>query len=168
MATVSSAADFPPGPYQATYAAASIGLMEGPIRHQQSPMGLPIRASLWGQNILDYIIQGGAVFIALTLKEWNTNTKLAMHSQNAALGIFMEAGKLYNPFCNALVLTALPGTPAATEGPAMRTYPYTAIMPGHNVDVAFGPMERNVNLILCCLPEQDSSNTGRAKYFTDT
>lgn len=166
MATITG--DFPPGPYQGTYNAQSIGLMEGPIRHQQSPIGLPIRASLWGQNILDYIIQGGGVFVVLVLKEWNTNTKLVMHSQNASHGIFMEAGKLYNTFCYQLVLTALAGTPAATEGPVTRTYPYCAVLPGHNIDVTLGPVERNVPVVLAVLPEQDSTNTGRAKYFTDT
>lgn len=160
--------DFPPGPYQGTYDASSIGLMEGPVRHQQTSYGLPIRAALWGQQILDYIIQGGGVFVVVVLKEWNTATKLVMHPQNAAHGIFMESGKLYSTFAKPLVLTALPGSPAATEGPATRTYPYTAVMPGHNIDVSMGPVERNVAVVLVAFPEQDSTNTGRSKYFTDS
>lgn len=159
--------DFPPGPYQATYDGQSSGLMEGPIRHRQSAKGLPIMASLWGGNILDYIIQGGGVFVVMVLKEWNVNSKLIMHCQNASHGIFMESGKLYNTFCKQLVLTALAGTPAATEGPVTRTYPFCGVLPGHEIDVSMGPVERNVAVVLAVLPEQDSTNTGRAKYFTD-
>lgn len=159
--------DFPPGPYEVTYKSASVGLMEGPIRHQQSVIALPIRASLWGQNIIDYIVQGGGVFAALVLKEWNTNTKALMHPFNASMGIFPEAGKLINPFFGELVLTALTGTPAATEGPVTRTYPICGLLPGHNVDVTLGPVERNVPVVVCALPEPDSTSK-RPKYFTDT
>lgn len=160
--------DFPPGPYQVTYKAAAIGLMEGPIRHQQNLMGLPIRASLWGQNIIDYIMQGMGVFAVIVLKEWNTNTKALMWNVNASHGIAPVAGMLYNPYCGALVLTALAGTPAATEGPATRTYNLAGLLPGHNLDVAMGPVERNVPVVVCALPEQNSSNTGEPKYFQDT
>lgn len=160
--------DFPPGPYQVTYKAQSVGLMEGPIRHQQNVMGLPIRSSLWGQNIMDYIIQGGGVFAVIILKEWNTNSKALMHPFDASHGIFPVSGMLMNPFTGALVLTALAGTPAATEGPVTRTYPLAGILPGHNLDIALGPVERNVPVVVCALPEQDSANTGKPKYFTDT
>lgn len=168
MATISSTADLPPGPYTITYKAAAVGLLEGPVRHQQDYSAIPIRAGLWGQTILDYIIAGAGIFAVFSVKEWNANSKAAMWPFNASHGIMPESGKLLNPFSGALVLTALPGTPAATEGPATRTYPYAALMPGHKLDVILGVAERNTMLIMCALPEQDSTNTGVAKFFTDT
>lgn len=160
--------DFPPGPYEVTYKAASVGLMEGPIRHQQSVSALPIRASLWGQNVLDYIVQGGGVFAVIMLKEWNTNTKALMHPFNASMGIFPKAGMLINQYFGSLVLTALAGTPAATEGPVTRTYPLAGILPSHTLDVVLGPVERNVPVVVCALPEPESVGSKDVKYFTDT
>lgn len=159
--------DFPPGPYEVTYDGNAVGLMEGPIRHQQSYGALPIRASLWGQNIIDYIAQGAAVFAVLVLKEWNTNTKAMMWPFNASTGIFVEAGMLINQYAAPLVLTALTGTPAATEGPVTRTYPLAILSPGHNKDVILGPVERNTPIVMAVLPEADGVSK-RAKYFTDT
>ncbi len=168
--------DFPPGPYQATFqqanlnagAATDIGLMEGPIRHQQNLIALPIRCSLYGQNIIDYIAQGGAVFAVAVVKEWDAGSKAFMHSFNAAHGIFPLTGTLINTFYGALVLTALAGTPAATEGPVTRTYPICGLLPGHNLDITLGPVERNTPVVICALPEQNSSTVGQPKYFTDT
>ena len=167
--------DFPPGPYTGTMAiaglnsgaATDIGLMEGPIRHQQNVMGLPARCSLYAQNIIDYIMQGAGVFVVITVKEWDAGAKALMHPFNASHGIFPLTGVLMNTFFGQLVLTALAGTPAATEGPVTRTYPLAAILPGHNLDVTFGPVERNVPVVLGVLPEQNSSTVGQPKFFTD-
>lgn len=168
--------NFPAGPYQATYqhptmnssAATTIGLMEGPIRHQQNIAALPIRASLWAQHILNYITQGGGVFAIVTVKEWDAGSKAFMWPFDTSHGIFPIVGTLISAFFGQLVLTALAGTPAATEGPVTRTYPFCGILPGHNLDITLGPMERNVPLVICMLPEQNSSTVGQAKYFTDT
>lgn len=175
MAVISG--DFPPGPYQATYAvpalnagaATDIGLMEGPIRHQQNIIGLPIRTSLYGQNVIDFIQQGGGVFVVLTVKEWDAGAKAAMWPYNTSHGIFPLTGTLFSATgVGQLVLTALAGTPAATEGPVTRTYPFIGLLPGHNLDLTFGPMERNVTIVMAALPEQNSSNVGQPKFFTDT
>lgn len=160
--------DFAPGPYQVTYKGQAVGLMEGPIRHQQNVIALPIRASLYGQNIIDYIVQGGGVFAVLVMKEWNTNVKALMHPFDASHGIFPLTGTLINTFFGSLVLTALAGTPAATEGPVTRTYPISGLLPGHNLDITLGPVERNTPVVVCALPEVNGATTGQPKYFTDT
>lgn len=173
MAVISG--DFPPGPYTATYdctlnggAATDIGLMEGPIRHQQNVAALPIRCSLYAQNIIDYVVQGGGVFAIITVKEWDAGARALMWPFDASQGIFPLTGTLISSFFGQLVLTALAGTPAATEGPATRTYPYCGILPGHNLDITLGPTERNVPVVICALPEQNSSQVGQPKYYTDT
>lgn len=168
--------DFPPGPYTATFAVAGlnggaatdVGLMEGVIRHQQNLIALPIRCSLYGQNIIDYVVQGAGVFIALVVKEWDAGAKAVMHPFNTAQGIFPLTSTLLNTFFGQLVLTALAGTPAATEGPATRTYPICGLLPGHNLDITFGPTERNIPIVLCVLPEQNSTIVGQPKFYTDT
>ena len=175
MAVISG--DFPTGPYQATMAipalnsgsATDIGLMEGPIRHQQNLIGLPIRTSLYAQNVIDFVMQGMGVFIALTVKEWDAGAKAIMWPFNTSHGIGPLTGTLWSAVgVGQLVLTALSGTPAATEGPVTRTYPFCGLMPGHNLDILFGPVERNVTIVLAALPEQNSSTVGQPKYFTDS
>lgn len=142
--------------------------MEGPIRHQQNIIALPVRASVWGQHVINYIMQGGGVFIVLTIKEWDAGSKAILWPYNASQGIFPVVGELMDTYFKQLVLTALPGTPAATEGPVTRTYPFTAILPGHNLDVTFSAGERNIPLVLGVLPEQNSTTVGQTKYFTDS
>jgi hypothetical protein len=159
--------DFPPGPYEVTWNGTSIGMMEGSIHHQQMVIGAPIRASLYGQTILDYILQGMFVNAVLVMKEWNAGSKAAMWPFNAVQGIVGEAGLLFNPLYKQMVMTALTGTPAATEGPVTRTYPLSGLLPGHNLDVTMGPEERNVPVAFTCLPEPDSTSK-RCKFFTDT
>lgn len=167
---------FPVGPYQATFAtplfsagaATSIGLVEGPIRHQSNLIALPIRCSLYGQNIIDYINQGGGVFFVIVLKEWSTGSKGLMHSWSTVMGTFPLTGTLLSPYFGQLVLTALAGTPAATVGPVTRTYPICGLLPGHNLDEALGPVERNIPLIGCALPQQYSTIVGQPTYHTDT
>jgi hypothetical protein len=167
--------DFPPGPYTATYdctlnsgAVTDVGLMEGPLRHQQNIVALPIYASLWGRHVIDYVVQGGGVFVVAVMKEWDAGSKALMWPFNASHGIFPIVGELINTYFGQLVLTALAGTPAATEGPATRTYPICGLLPGHNLDITLGPTERNVPVVICALPEQNSLTVGQAKYFTDT
>lgn len=170
--------DFAPGPYQGTFAIASlnggaatdIGLMEGPCREQKSIIGLPIRTSLYGNQVIDYVMQGGGVFVVLTLKEWDAGSKAVMWSfATAALqGNMPLVGTLFNTFCGQLVLTALAGTPAATVGPVTITYPLCAILPGHNLDITMGPMERNIPLVLAVLPQKYSTIVGQATFYTHT
>lgn len=167
MASITSSADIPAGPYTVTYNAQPVGLLEGPIRHQQDFSGIPMRAGLWGQTVFDYILAGGGVYAVLSIKEWNTNSKLAMWPFNASMGLLVEGGKFLSTYCKALVFTALAGTPAATEGPATRTYNLAALLPGHRLDITLGIAERNTMVVMVALPEQDGSNTGVAKFFVD-
>lgn len=160
--------DFPTGPYDVTFNGNSIGLMEGSILVQSQFIAAPVRASKYGQTVIDYLIQGGAEFVALVLKEWNANTKAAMWQAGSGLGRVREAGVLMGAGAHAksLVLTALANTPAATEGPATRTYPLSLLLPGHMLSAPFGAEERNIALVFAVLPEIDSGAT--LKWFTDT
>lgn len=160
--------DFPPGPYEVTWNGTSIGLMEGSIHHQQMVIALPVRASLYAQTIIDYILQGMFTNAVLVMKEWNAGAKAAQWQFGSTQGIVNEAGLLFNPLYKQMVLTALSGTPAATKGPATRTYPLSGLLPGHNLDVTMGPEERNVPVAFTFLPEPESGGSKKCKFFTDT
>jgi hypothetical protein len=81
MAVINPA--IPSGPYSATWgtvggnegAVRNCGLFEGPIRWQQNAIGLPIRASQWGQTIIDYVMQGAGYFAVVVVKEWGTDSR---------------------------------------------------------------------------------------------
>jgi hypothetical protein len=155
----------PSGPYSATWAGNDIGLFEGPVRLQQSLFGLPVRASQWGNTIIDYIIQGGGYFGVIVVKEWTTASRAFMWPFGSTMGIVDEPGRLFSAYCQPLVLTALASTPAATYGPVTRTYALTATLPGHNLDIVAGPMERNVVVAIGILPEPSGR---KARFLVDT
>jgi hypothetical protein len=163
------------GPYTGAYtrsaasiSAASIGLMEGPIRTQQNVIGLPIRASLYAQTVIDYVLQGMGCFLVFTLKEWNATTRDIMWPfDSTSDGISAVSGQLLSQYAGSLVFTAVPDTPAETEGPATRTFHYAALLPGHNLDVAKGAVERNVTIVMAILP-QATNTVGNTKFYTDT
>jgi len=170
----------PSGPYSATWgssggvvgSALDIGLFEGPTRLQQSLIALPIRASQWGQTIIDYVVQGGGFYGVMVLKEWTANTKKFLWpfglNVSYAQGVVEEPGKMLSGYCDQLILTALSGTPAATYGPVTRTYDYVCVLPGHNIDQAFGPVERNIVVAFVALPQPNSGGSRKAKFFVDT
>jgi hypothetical protein len=158
----------PSGPYSATWAGSSIGLFEGPVRLQQNVIGLPVRASQWGQTVIDYIMQGGGAFGVVTVKEWTAAIRTFLWPFGSTMGIVDEPGILFSQYCQPLVLTALAGTPAATHGPVTRTYHYCATLPGHNLDITFGPMERNIVVAVGVLPEPATGGSRKAKFFTDS
>lgn len=158
----------PSGPYSATWNGNDIGLFEGPIRLQQNLIGLPVQASQWGQTVIDYIIQGAGYFGVVTVKEWTTAAKAFMWPFGSTQGIVDEPGKLFSAYCQALVLTALAGTPAATYGPVTRTYNLVATLPGHNLDITCGPMERNVVVAVAVLPEPSTGGSRKARFLIDT
>lgn len=163
----------PSGPYSATWNGTDIGLFEGVIRLQQNVNGLPVRASQWGQTVIDYILSGGGAFGVFVLKEWTSASKRFLWpfgngiSGTPDLGLLPAPGVFLSSYSAPLVLTALAGTPAATYGPVTRTYPYVASLPGHNFDLLFGPMERNTVVACAVLPQTDGS-TRQARLFTDT
>lgn len=158
----------PSGPYSGTWNTADIGLFEGPIRLQKNLNGLPVRASQWGQSIIEFILQGAGCFGVIVLKEWTTNTKAFMWPFGADQGLVDEPGLLFSAYTKPLVLTALSGTPAATYGPVTRTYHNCAVLPGHNLDETFGPMERNIVVAVAVLPGPNSAGSRKARFFTDT
>ena len=154
---------------------APVGLTEGPIRHQQNLAALPVRCSEYGQTIIDYIVQGGGCFCVVTIKEWFAGARKLMWPFESGtannyekMGAFPMTGALLSRYARKLTLTALPYAPAnladygtaegadalgALSGPVTRTYARAILLPGHNLDITFGPVERNVQVVLTILPQ---------------
>jgi hypothetical protein len=162
----------PAGPYAVVWNNLNIGLTDGPIRMQQSIYALPVRATQYGQTIIDYVLQGGGAFGILVLKEWTQNARrfiwpVAANTSPDDMGTLDRPGNLMSVYARPLVLAAMSGTPAAAYGPVTRTYPYVIPLPGHNIDITFGPMERNIVVALAVLPNT-TAVVGRVQFFYDT
>lgn len=161
------------GAYDVTYVMADqstqgIGLTEGPIRLQQNVNGLPIRATQWGDTIIDYILRGGGCFGVIVVKEWTAYVKRFLWPFGSTMGIVDEPGVKFSNYCAQMVLTAQANTPAATLGPVTRTYPYLAVLPGHNIDMALWAGPRDIVVAVGVLPEPSSSGSRKAKFYSDT
>jgi len=162
------------GVYTVTWKGLDLGLTEGPIRMQQTAIGLPIRAQQFGQTIIDYVMQGGGAFGVIVLKEWTSNVKkfiwpfAVIGGATEAMGQVERPGTLLSQYTGTLVLTALAGTKAAEFGPVTRTYQHCAALPGHNIDITFGPTERNIVVALAFLPDRFASPDYRVQFYTDT
>lgn len=157
------------GAYDVTWNTSnSIGLTEGPIRLQQNVNGLPIRATQWGDTIIDYILRGGGCFGVLVLKEWTAAVKAFLWPFGSTLGIVDEAGVKFSNYCAPFVLTAQTNTPAATLGPVTRTYPLLSVLPGHNLDMPLWAGPRDIVVAVGVLPEPASGGSRKARFFIDT
>lgn len=159
---------FATGAYDATYNSAALGLFEGPVRLQQNVNGLPIRATQWGDTIIDYILRGAGCFGVVVVKEWTTAIKTFLWPYGATMGIVSEPGTKFSDYVQSLVLTAQANTPAATLGPVTRTYPYCAVLPGHNNDMPLWAGPRDIVVALGFLPEPSTVGGRKAKFFTDS
>jgi hypothetical protein len=113
-------------------------------------------------------MQGAGYFAVVVVKEWGTDSRRFMWPFGSTHGVFNEPGILFSSYVDQLVLTALAGTPAATYGPVTRTVDYCAVLPGHNLDITFGPVERNVVVALAVLPQPLTGGSRKAKFCVDT
>jgi len=159
---------FATGSYHASYKTNALGLLEGSPREQMVSHAQDVRASQYGDSVIDGVYRGGDCFVILTVKEWISASKVAMWPFNADLGLSGIIGRLSADIAGALLLTAITGTPAATAGPATRSYPLAILMPEFTREITFGTEERNVMLTFRCLPTEVSANTAQLRWFTDT
>lgn len=161
-----ASADLAFGPYLATYKGSGLGGLEGTPRFSMSGEAQDIRASEFGESVVDGVYRGGNAFLLLVLKEWNPATKAAMWPFGADLGLSGVIGRSMVDMAGVLLLSAVAGTTGATKGPVTRSFPLAIFSPGHNKEVLFGTEERNVPIVLRCYPTKAATATLR--WFTDT
>lgn len=171
---------FSPGPYTATWAGASgqpggagaldVGLVEGVDRFQRTAEAQDIRVDAYGETVVDGVYRGGQMFVLMTFKEWTDTVKALLWPFGGTqvspdFGAVGPVGSLMTNLAGILVLTAVTGTPAATNGPATINFGSAIISPGHNSEVILGSEERNVPVVFRCYPYD---NSGTLVWFTET
>lgn len=169
------------GPFTLAYtpsggSAASLGII-GPegIRLTKNYACRPITSDLYGRDtILDGVYQGGNLYLEFLLQEANkanvkamafpfnvTTTSGSTMSLENELGV---PGKLWSTGGGVLVLTAVTGTKAASEGTPTRTYSNIVPAPGHQLDYFLASDLRTFPMRLLALPY----DIGSAKIGTHT
>jgi hypothetical protein len=158
---------FMAGAYTATWNTNSIGLVdEGGFRIGDTPIKEVIKASLYGENVIDKIYQGRKVTVLCTLIEWTANIRTLLNPYNAALGNPGVHGTLDTAYANPLVLTALAGTPAAgTSGPATITFHSAVISDENNIEFALNSGLRKIPILF---DVYYTNVSGTLKYYTIT
>jgi hypothetical protein len=126
-----------------------------------------VRASRFGDTVIDGVYRGADVFQIAVIKEWTEAIRDAIWPFDEALGNTGIHGRMLTDMYGQIILTAIPGTPAAAVGPLTRTYPIAGLSPEHNVDVTFGSEERNIPIVFRCLPTITVA-TSVAVHYTDT
>ncbi len=158
-------ATFAYGPYTATYNGNAIGEFEGSLEHFQTGHAREYRSSRFGDSVVGGVYTGVSCIFLARLKEWTAFTKAALWPFDSLLGDSGVIGRAMEDMALQLVLTAVTGTPAATNGPVTRTYPLAILMPEHNQQVLLGTEQRDVPLVFRIYPTEVS---GELRFFTDT
>lgn len=150
------------GKYDATFNNVSIGQIEDGFEIEHSIAQEDIIGQDMGDSVQDGVYRGGNMFISCTLMEFSTSSAMLalwwMHS--AVLGRMGKIGTLIQAnFAQALVLTALAGTPAASGGNVSTlTAAKVALAPNFDVRLLFAPRLRRVPLRLRLYPYSDGAN----------
>ena len=156
------------GPYTATYNGNDVGLIEGVWRHQQTAEAADIRSGRFGDSVIDGIYRGGNCFAVAVFKEWTANIRRMLWPFDTVLGDSGKHGRSMVDMSSVLLLTAIAGTPAATAGPATRSFPRAIFSPGHNKEVLLGNEERNVPIVFRCYPTVVTPGDTDLRWYTDT
>lgn len=155
------------GAYTETYNGVDVGLFEGSLRQNQPMHAQDVLASRFGDTVIDGVFRGSNVFAIMVVKEWTESIRDLIWPFNEALGNTGIHGRMLSDIAKALVMTVVPGTPAATNGPATRTYSLAVIAPEHNTEITFGTEERNIPVVMRCLPAITVA-TSVAVHYVDT
>lgn len=164
------------GPYTATIATnadgstpVDIGLNEGPHRFIQIAKGANITPNRFGDSVVDGIYRGANCLIQMSLKEYTAAVKRIIWPFSPTdLGLTGIIGRANSDIGRQLILTAISGTPAATNGPATRTCPLAIFAPEHNMELIMGNDERNIPLVCQILPALVTAGTSQLRHFTDS
>ena len=168
MSTSPVVSNIASGAYTGSYDGEAIGDVEGVWQINTSSYGKPVRASQWGDMVVDSIHAGINQYIIVNLKEWTDETKAIFWPWDTVFGESGTPGVLLSSLAKQLILTAVPGTPAATEGPATITFPKAIYSPGHSMTWPFGVGERNISIVLMCIPCIPDPADQSLSFFTFT
>jgi hypothetical protein len=159
----------PAGAYSLTWNNTSLGLLEGQPRMVDRPDGIDHKAHLFGSNTIEVVDTGiDSLYVLFTIKEWTAATKSLLwpFGTMGTAGLPFRVASDYRFF--PLVLTAEPGSAAATLGPVTRTFPLCGLALRQNRDMALGGPDRNVSIVMQALAVPASGGSHSSVYFLDT
>jgi hypothetical protein len=156
------------GPYTATWNSVALGVFEGDaglpsLEHQAAGEDVG-NTSAYGRTVIDSVYLGANWFSSFTCIEYKAGPISAFWPYHATLGRLGTIGVLLYTLSQALVLTAVAGTSAATA-PATLTASKSILLPGFTPRIMFGPKLRTVPLRMRLFP-YDSA--GAIIHFSQT
>jgi hypothetical protein len=162
------------GQYSATFNANAMGLTtsEGvKVRYRPSVQKIN-NTNLYGDTLIDGIYRGiEGVQILMTAKEWKTAVFAAIWPFGGGTtfdGTLGTVGALISSKALTLVLSAVTGTPAYTNGPVTLTA-VGAILSGDNdIEFMMGPTEREIPIVFDCLLTATGGTGGVPGFFAIT
>jgi hypothetical protein len=161
---------FAPGEYVMTYDSVAVGLVTSGgqnLRWRFKEKAIQ-DTNRFGDTKIDGIYRGVNALLAVTFKEWKPAVRAAIWPWSASgtfdgtLGVI---GRLASDVAKVITLTPTAGTPAATAGPTLFTANLAKIAPENDINLLFGPDERDIPVIFELLP-YDSSGTIRLFSIT--
>lgn len=134
------------GRYTATLGASALGQTRDGFRVSHSLFKRLITGDAFAQTPQDAIVQGAEMFVGCTLIEYDATGALnAFWPLSSTIYDMGVIGRLDTAIADALILTDVDNTPAATK-PATATFTLCTLAEGFPVELLFGPDLREVPL----------------------
>jgi hypothetical protein len=150
------------GRYTGTYDAVDVGIQENGYELQQEPKARTINQSdAYGETTIDTIYSGADYFLQFMGLAYKAGS-IAPFWPWAALGTMGIISRLGSDTAEAMVLTAIAGTPAATA-PASLTATKAILAPNYSASLLFTSELRKVPVRLQFLPSDVGA--GVIKWF---
>lgn len=112
------------GEYEGVYNSLALGYTQDGYRMEVTGNRKGVTVDKFGDTEIDGVYRGVNVFVEAIFKEWDAAGMAGLwwpyHGTVGTMGLIGRL-EVYNQFVKALVLTAVAGSPAATEGPASVT-----------------------------------------------
>lgn len=156
------------GPYTATWNSVALGIFEGdaslPTIERTDVVEDVGNTSAYGRTIIDGVFLGSNWTAQMVCMEYKAGPLAAFAPYHATLGRLGTIGVLIYTLSQALILTAVSGTSAAST-PASLTASKSLLLPGFAARLVYGPTIRKVPLRFRLLP-YDSA--GATIHFSQT
>lgn len=143
------------GPCLLVYKSYALGVIEDAYEEDWTPGGEVIAGDAYGKKtILDYVMQGNAFFLNLTLNEFNAaGAAAAFWPWSATQGVLGSQGGLGSQYAGSLVATRLNSSTAPFgAGKTSRTYGSATPAPNFNYKRLIGSTLSKVRLRMLVLP----------------
>lgn len=153
------------GPYTVTYNSQVLGIIEDAWSLEITPSVDSIQGDNLGDSVQDGVYRGGNCFLDFVLQEFDAAAaRLAFWPYNSIFGDVGQVGTLQSSFAKTLVLTAVAGTTAFTEGPKTITSTDNCVLAANfPIRMLFGSRLRSVPIRFQLLPYDHTHSGGTAQ-----